>query len=93
VMNEFLQLELVGNKLAPTLEGDTPADKLDALRKALVVDDDAAGRNALLDRVYADDTVVPMPVDVDAEKERWDCETILSESLAGRSYRNPLVSN
>jgi hypothetical protein len=62
-------------------------------RKALVVDDDAARRQALLDRVYVDDTKVPMPVDVDMEKERWDCETILSESLAGRSYRDPLMSN
>ena len=79
VMNEFLQLELVGNKLAPGLEGDTPTDKLHALRKALVTDDDAAGRQALLDRVYVDDTEVPIPVDIDMEKDRWDCETILSE--------------
>lgn len=81
VMNEFLQLELVGNKLAPSLKGDTPTDKLDAVRKALVADDDAERRQALLDRVYIDDTKVPMPVDVDMEKERWDCETILSESF------------
>lgn len=79
VMNEFLQLELVGNKLAPSLEGDTPTDKLDTIRKALVVDDDVARRQALLDRTYLDDTGVPMPVDTGAEKERWDCETILSE--------------
>ena len=81
VMNEFLQLELVGNKLAPSLEGDTPTDKLGAIRKALVVDDDVTRREALLDRTYLDDTGVPMPVDTGAEKERWDCETILSETL------------
>ena len=81
VMNEFLQLELVGNKLAPSLEGDTPTDKLDTIRKALAVDDDVAKRQALLDRAYVDDTRVPMPVDIDAEKERWDCETILSETF------------
>lgn len=81
VMNEFLQLELVGNKLALSLKGDTPTDKLDAIRKALVAGDDAERRQALLDRVYVDDTKVPMPVDVDAEKERWDCETVLSESF------------
>lgn len=81
VMNEFLQLELVGNKLAPSLEGDTPSDKLETVRKALVVDDDVAGRRALLDRAYVDDTMVPMPVDIDAEKERWDCETILSKTF------------
>ena len=81
MMDEFLQLELLGNKLAPSLEGDTPTDKLDAVRKALVADDDAAKRQALLDRVYVDDTKVPIPVDVDEEKERWDCETILSESF------------
>jgi protein LTV1 len=81
LMDEFLQLELVGNKLAPSLEGDTPTDKLDALRKALVVDDDVAKRQALLDRAYVDDTRIPMPVDIDAEKERWDCETILSETF------------
>jgi protein LTV1 len=94
VMDEFLQLELVGNKLAPSLEGDTPTDKLDALRKALVVDDDAGRRQALLDRVYVDDTKVPLPVDLDAEKERWDCETILSESF-GRAILHivTLVSN
>ena len=79
VMNEFLQLELVGNRLAPSLEGDTPTDKLDVIRKALLVDGDVARRQALLDSAYIDDTRVPMPVDIDAEKERWDCETILSE--------------
>jgi len=84
VMSGFIQLELVGNKLAPSLEGDTPTDKLDTVRKALVVDNDAARRQALLDRAYVDDTRVPMPVDIDAEKERWDCETILSES-SGRA--------
>jgi len=81
VMDEFLRLELVGNKLAPSLEGDTPTEKLNAIRKTLVAGDDAARRRALLDRVYVDDTKVPIPVDVDAEKERWDCETILSESV------------
>ena len=83
VMNEFLQLELVGNKLAPSLEGDTPTDKLDAFRKALATVDDAGRRQALLDRAYVDDAKVPMPVDVDIEKDRWDCETILSESFGG----------
>ena len=92
VMDEFLQLELVGNKLAPCLEGDTPTDKLDTIRKALVVDDDVAGRRALLDRAYVDDTLVPIPVDIDAEKERWDCETILSETF-GWAIINPLVLN
>ncbi|CAG7851704.1 Protein LTV1 [Serendipita indica DSM 11827] len=82
VLDEFLAQEQVGKKLQPRLEGGTPQEKLNTLRRALVGEDDRElelkRRQALLDREDRDDRPMPMPVDIDQQKERWDCETILS---------------
>lgn len=84
VLDDFLAQELVGNKLKPKLEGDTPQEKLDTLRRTLADKSDAdalARREALLNREDKDDAPMIMPVDVDDRQERWDCETILCEYL------------
>ncbi|KAF8755999.1 Low temperature viability protein [Rhizoctonia solani] len=79
-------LGLVGNKMRPVLGGITPAEKLAALRHALV--DDINGDGGVLARAIIkkgktpetdQDDLIPEPYDIDAgyEQERWDCETIL----------------
>lgn len=81
VMDEFLAQEQVGKKLQQKI-GDTPMERLNTMRRALVDDTDEnealARREALLNRLDDDDAPIPMPVDLDERKERWDCETILS---------------
>ncbi|QRW24584.1 hypothetical protein RhiXN_11496 [Rhizoctonia solani] len=88
MMDEFLEkYELVGNKMRPVLGGITPAEKLAALRHALV--DDINGDGGVLARAIIkkgktpetdQDDLIPEPYDIDAgyEQDRWDCETILS---------------
>jgi protein LTV1 len=74
MMNEFLDnYEIVGGKMRPVLPGDTSVDKLDTIRKAL-------GEAKIRDENDEDDSDgdILMPVDIDEEKDRWDCETILS---------------
>ena len=73
IMDDFLEnYELVGKRMQPVLPGDTVAEKLDTIRRALGgmrinpgVEDD-------------DDEDIPMPHDIDDNIDRWDCETILS---------------
>ncbi|KAG8836077.1 hypothetical protein FRC17_010010 [Serendipita sp. 399] len=82
VLDEFLAQEQVGNKLVQRLEGGTPKERLNTLRRAFVSDDDKDDewirKEALLNREDKETTSIPMPVDIDQEKERWDCETILT---------------
>jgi hypothetical protein len=83
-LDEFLAQEQLGNKLQPRLEGDTPNEKLDTIRRALKEGDDEDAKRrkeALLNRVYKDDAPILMPVDIDEKKEKWDCETILSKAF------------
>ncbi|KIM32938.1 hypothetical protein M408DRAFT_313205, partial [Serendipita vermifera MAFF 305830] len=81
VMDEFLAQEQVGKKLQQKI-GDTPMDRLNTVRRALVEStsekEERERREALLDRLDEGETPIPMPVDVDEKKERWDCETILT---------------
>lgn len=81
VMDEFLAQEQVGKKLQQKI-GNTPMERLNTMRRALVDDADEnealARREALLNRLDDDGAPIPMPVDLDERKERWDCETILS---------------
>ncbi|GJJ09602.1 hypothetical protein Clacol_003825 [Clathrus columnatus] len=74
VMDDFLEnYELVGRRMRPTLKGDTGIDKLDTIRRAL------GAVNIKDEEDYIEeDKKILMPIDVDEEKERWDCETILS---------------
>ena len=81
MMNEFLEnYEILGGKMRPVLAGDTPLEKLDTIRKALgevKIRDDEDNRS---------DEDMLMPVDIDEEKERWDCETILCMSRASLNW-------
>ena len=81
VLDDFLAQEMVGKKLQQTI-GITPSEKLGALRRALVNEEDEkvaqSRREALLNRECEDDMPVPVPFDIDQQKDRWDCETILS---------------
>lgn len=79
MMDEFLNdYEILGRKMKLKLEGETGVDKLNTFRRAmghdervhLSQDDDDKG-----------DEDIMMPYDVDDKKDRWDCETILSECL------------
>lgn len=79
MMDDFLdKFEIVGNKMRPVLEGDTPADKLNTVRRALgeVPNDVRTGKPRR--GGDNDDGDILMPYDIDDRKERWDCETILS---------------
>ncbi|CAE6469194.1 unnamed protein product [Rhizoctonia solani] len=83
----FTRYELVGNKMRPVLGGITPAEKLAALRHALVDDVDGDGgmrARAIIRRgknpesVQNDTILEPYDIDAGYEQDRWDCETILS---------------
>ena len=75
MMNEFLEdYEVIAGKMHPTLPGSA-TEKLDAVRKAL---GEAKIRDA--EESDSEDDDILMPLDVDDKKDRWDCETILSES-------------
>lgn len=76
MMDEFLgKFEILGRKMKPVLEGESGTDKLDTLRRAMAEAGPIRVRKGSEDQ---DDDIL-MPVDVDDIKERWDCETILSE--------------
>lgn len=73
VMDDFLEnYELVGRRMRPVLPGDTAAEKLDTIRRALGEIRINPGAED------EDDEDIPMPHDIDDKKDRWDCETILS---------------
>jgi len=80
MVNEFLQnYEILGKKMKPKLEGDTPIDKLDTIRNALrqlQVNDDAD--DEIHDLISLEDM---------SKEDRWDCETILSLYLHKFSFR------
>lgn len=73
LVDDFLDnYELVGNKMKPVMAGDTPLAKLDTLRRAL----DAPLLNP---HGVARPVVELEPLQPEQkEKDRWDCETILS---------------
>lgn len=74
MMDEFLEkYEVIAGKMRPTLAG-TPTEKLATIRRAL---GEARIRDAEESDSEAEDVL--MPLDVDETKDRWDCETILSE--------------
>jgi protein LTV1 len=80
-MEDFLdRYELVGGKVQPILEGSTGAQKLETLRNAMV---EGMSRMDIQYNLGDDDEEdnIPMPsiVGVGKDKERWDCETILSK--------------
>src|ERR1700761_3267025 len=82
MMDEFLNdYEILGRKMKPKLDGDSGADKLNTLRRAMGQDERV--------RVAADEEEVDdilMPLDVEDRIDRWDCETILSEMICMFRY-------
>lgn len=79
MMNEFLNdYEILGRKMKPKLAGETGFDKLDTLRRAMGQDERVRISIGEEDDTPGDDSLLPVQVD---DKDRWDCETILSRSL------------
>lgn len=77
MVNTFLNdFEILGRKMKPKMEGETGLDKLDTFRRAMGQDERV--RAALDDEEEVnDDDLFPEEED---KKDRWDCETILSEN-------------
>jgi protein LTV1 len=77
MMDEFLNdYEQLGRKLKPKLPGETGAEKLDTIRRALGQDE----RVRIGEEEEDDDNDdIYAPLEDDDKKDRWDCETILSE--------------
>ncbi|KAK0505752.1 Low temperature viability protein-domain-containing protein [Armillaria luteobubalina] len=77
MMDEFLNdYEILGRKMKPKLEGDSGAEKLETLRRAM-------GQDQRVKESYSDDDDTPeedlfLQLEED-KKDRWDCETILSK--------------
>ena len=87
-MDGFLNnYEQLGRKLKPKLPGETGPEKLDTIRRALGQDervrigDYEEDENS--DDIYA-------PLEDDDKKDRWDCETILSEYLLLTFPKTPI---
>ena len=76
MVNEFLNdFEILGRKLKPKLEGESGIEKLDVLRRAMGQDE----RVRIVDGGEDDNDDDLFPSDDEDKKDRWDCETILSE--------------
>ncbi|KAH7107124.1 Low temperature viability protein [Auriculariales sp. MPI-PUGE-AT-0066] len=74
LVDDFLgNYEIVGNKIKPSMPGDTPLEKLDSLRKGFDVQQMPSRRVAR--PVIKRDA---LQLHEEPEKDRWDCETILS---------------
>lgn len=81
MVNTFLNdFEILGRKMKPRLEGDSGLDKLDSLRRAMGQDERIRLMNNEGDADHDDEEIDAhlFPDDGD-KKDRWDCETILSE--------------
>lgn len=82
MMDEFLdKFEILGRKMKPVLEGGSGAEKLETLRRAMA----EGGPIRVRDDDGSDEDIL-MPADVDGAKDRWDCETILSELLSSAPF-------
>ncbi|KAJ3815592.1 Low temperature viability protein-domain-containing protein [Lentinula aff. lateritia] len=78
MMDEFLNdYEILGRKMKPKLDGDTGAEKLDTLRRAMGQDERIRGSLADAEDRDNDDDNEFLRVD-EEKKDRWDCETILT---------------
>jgi protein LTV1 len=75
MVDDFLDhYEIVGSRMKPKLAGDNGIEKLETLRNAMGQDERimVAGQDS-------DEGDMLMPLEEVERKERWDCETILSE--------------
>lgn len=76
-MDEFLNdYEQLGRKLKPKLPGETGPQKLDTIRRAMGQDERVRMGEQEEDE---DSDDIYAPLEEDDKKDRWDCETILSE--------------
>lgn len=76
MMDDFLgNYEMLGRKMKPKLEGDSGIEKLNTLRQAMGQDE----RVRIQDDAEEEDDIL-MPLELEDKKDRWDCETILSQS-------------
>lgn len=81
MVDEFMcRYELLGRKLKPILSGESGADKLETLRRALGQDERirviTTGED---EEKELDDDELFRAYDANEKEDRWDCETILSK--------------
>lgn len=77
MMDDFLDnYELLGRKMKPVLPGDTGLEKLDTFRRTLGQDERV--RICYAEREDNEEQIM-MPFEENDKRDRWDCETILSE--------------
>ena len=94
-MDEFLDdYEVLGGKLAPKIQADTPAGRLDAYRRGILgvsSEGDEAKREKerilqVADEIEAREEEDPLPEMFNdwlrPAGDKWDCETVLCESKA-----------
>ncbi|CAK5264379.1 unnamed protein product [Mycena citricolor] len=75
MMDEFLgEYEILGRKMKPKLDGESGADKLETLRRAMGQDE----RVRIEQEGDSEEEDILMPLDIDDRNDRWDCETILT---------------
>lgn len=84
MVDEFIdRYELLGRKLKPVLAGESGAEKLETLRRALGQDDRvrviAMGAD---DEKELNDEELLQAYDANVKEDQWDCETILSKWYA-----------
>ena len=76
MIDEFLNdFEIVGRKMKQKLQGESGAEKLDVLRRAMGQDE----RVRISNSGDEDDNDDLFLSDEEDKKDRWDCETILCE--------------
>jgi len=78
MINTFLNdYEILGRKLKPKLQGETGVDKLNLIRQSMGQDERVRVSTGA-DSDPDDDDLFPS--DDEADKNKWDCETILSKA-------------
>ncbi|KAI6047998.1 Low temperature viability protein-domain-containing protein [Pisolithus marmoratus] len=79
MVDDFVEnYELVGRKLKPVLHGDSAADKLDNLRRAMGQDGTVRISAAENDSDEGNDEELFASYHANEKEGRWDCETILT---------------
>jgi protein LTV1 len=74
MVDDFLDnYEILGSRMKPKLEGETGAEKLGILRAAMGLD-----HRVTVQEEAKDDEDELLEMEDEDEKDRWDCETILS---------------
>lgn len=75
MVNTFLNnFEILGRKMKPKMEGESGLDKLDVYRRTMGQDE----RNRIADADTDDEVDIDQLFPDKDNKDRWDCETILS---------------